>query len=80
MATKLIALLLVATLSGCGTIDSIKNSQDTDYVTLSYSEAGGMYQWFTGNTSACKLSKHGVTGLKYTLTFKDGKCQVTALK
>jgi hypothetical protein len=77
---KLILALAVLSLAACGTTDSIKNSKDTDYVIVSQSKAGGMYGLFTGKGSACKLTKHGVTGLSYTIEFKNGECVVSAAK
>jgi hypothetical protein len=73
-------LILVLFLSGCGTLDSVVNSEDTDYVTLSHTKAGGMYQFLTGETEACKLSKHGVTGLEYTLELSEEGCVISAAK
>tara|TARA_R110000803_G_C11921429_1_gene314380 strand:+ start:802 stop:1035 length:234 start_codon:yes stop_codon:yes gene_type:complete len=67
-------------LGGCGTVDSFKNSGDTDYVTLSHTKAGGMYQFLTGSAEACKLTKHGVTGLEYTLELSEEGCQISAAK
>ena len=77
---KQLLIIGLLALTGCGTVDSFTNPQDTDYVTLSHAKAGGMYQWITGQTEACKLSKHGVTGLKYTIELKDGECSISALK
>ncbi len=77
---KLAVILLLTLLYGCGSIDGFKNSQDTDYVLLSYSKAGGMYKLITGETEACKLTKHGVSGLEYTLEPSSGECSVSASK
>lgn len=76
-------LILISTLivlTGCGTVDSFKNSQDTDFVIVSQTQAGGVYKMIRGATSACKLSKHGVQALGYTITFRNGECVVSATK
>ena len=71
---------LVLILGGCGTVDSFKNSGDTDYVTLSHSKAGGMYKFITGETEACKITKHGVTGLEYNIELTEEGCSISAAK
>lgn len=73
-------LPLVFLLAGCGTIDSIKNSHNTDFVLVSQSQAGGIVKLVKGQVTTCKLSKHGVTGLDYVLSFDNGKCVVEAQK
>lgn len=78
MKTVILAMFLA--LTGCGTIDSIKNSKDTDFVVVSQSRAGGVVRWIQGESTVCKLSKHGVTGLNYQITFNNGDCLVEAVK
>ena len=53
----------ILAIAGCGTVDSIKNSDKTDFVLISHSAAGGAYKLIRGQTAACKLSMHGITGL-----------------
>lgn len=74
------AVLLTIFLTGCGTIGTISNPEDTDFVVISQSEAGGVYRLISGETVVCKLSKHGVTGLNYNIVFEDGKCKVEVVK
>jgi uncharacterized protein YceK len=73
-------VLICLLLTGCGTVGTITNPKDTDFVVVSQSQAGGVYKLLRGATSLCKLSKHGVTGLKYNITFEDGACKVEATK
>lgn len=75
---KVVAMCLL--LTGCGTIGSISNPEDTDFVVVSQSEAGGVVKMIKGSTSVCKLSKHGVTGLNYKIQFENGECKVEASK
>jgi outer membrane lipoprotein SlyB len=74
------ALIMVLSLTACGTTDSIRNSGDTDYIIISQSKIGGIYGLISGKGSTCKLSKHGVTGLEYTIEFNNGECIVSAAK
>ncbi|HXK56873.1 MAG TPA: hypothetical protein PLZ16_09520 [Gammaproteobacteria bacterium] len=77
---KLLLIFALLTMTGCGTVDSIKNSDKTDFVLVSHSQAGGAYKLIRGQTAACKLSMHGITGLNYQITVKDGECVVEAVK
>ncbi|MCB1689606.1 MAG: hypothetical protein KDI33_14020 [Halioglobus sp.] len=70
----------ILAIAGCGTVDSIKNSDKTDFVLISHSAAGGAYKLIRGQTAACKLSMHGITGLSYEITVKTGECTVQAVK
>lgn len=70
----------LALLAGCGVVDSVKNSDATDYVVATSSQAGGAYRALRGGLQVCKLTKHGVTGLNYTVILSDGKCEVRAEK
>ena len=75
-----VLIFAVLGLTGCGTVDSIKNSDKTDFVLISHSAAGGAYKLIRGQTAACKLSMHGITGLSYEITVKTGECTVQAVK
>lgn len=77
---KTVIALMVLGLTGCGTVDSIKNSEGTDYILVSQEKIGGIYGLFKGDATACKLTKHGITGLEYTIEFKNGECVVSAVK
>ena len=61
-------------------MDSIRNSEDTDFVVVSQSEVGGIVRMFKGKGSTCKVSKHGVTGAKYRIMFYNGQCQIEVIK
>jgi hypothetical protein len=77
---RFVIALLALSLTACGFTDSIKNSEDTDYVIASQSKAGGMYGLFRGSGTICKLSKHNVPTLDYTIEFNKGECAISVAK
>ncbi len=70
----------VSLLAGCGVVDSVKNSEATDYVMVTSSQAGGAYRVLRGDLQLCKLTKHGVSGFGYSLILSDGRCEVRVKK
>ncbi len=74
----LISSLIV--LSACGSVSSYKNSDDTDFVLISQAKAGGVYKLLSGDVRTCKLTDHGVTGLNYSIEFRNGECVVSVQK
>ena len=80
MIARFASIALISSLAACGSVASLKNSDQTDFVILSQSEAGLIYKLFSGSVQACKLSKHGVTGLDYEIELDGGKCRATARK
>lgn len=77
---KWLLLLSVVLVTGCGTTASIRSPDDTDFVMVSSSQAGGVWRMIRGQTTVCKMTKHGVTGLQYEIESNDGSCKVTAIK
>ena len=77
---KQIALaMLCVTLCACGTTSTIRGEQNTDYVLVSMSKAGGAYKLIRGEVTACKISMHG-TNPGYAVDFDGKTCEVTANK
>lgn len=77
---RLLLVICLALVTGCGTTASIRSPEDTDFVMVSSSQAGGVWRMIRGQTTVCKMTKHGVTGLQYEIESNDGSCKVTAIK
>lgn len=72
--------LLMALLAGCGTTASVQNAGDTRFLLISRSQAGGVWRFLSGETTACKLTEHGMEGTAYEVEFDGATCKVTAIK
>lgn len=79
-ARSVLTFLALAALCGCGTTSTLTRDQQTDYVIVSHSQAGGVWGMLRGKSTACKLTTHGVTGLAYDIAFDGEGCEVSAGK
>lgn len=75
-----ILIFLIVFISGCGVTGSLRNPEDTDFVMVSSSQAGGVWKVIRGQTTICKMTKHGVDELQYEIESSDGSCKVKAMK
>lgn len=73
------AMLCVA-MTACGTSSTLKGDQQTDYVIASRATIGGVWKLLRGEGTTCKLTTHGITGLKYEIQFDGDTCVVEAAK
>lgn len=77
---QLTTVLLCALLCACGTTSTLKGEQQTDYVLASKTQARGVWNVLIGHAVACKLTIHGITGIKYRISFDGDRCAIEAAK
>ena len=77
---KALLVVLCLALAGCGTSSTLRGDQQTDYVIASHAEIGGVWKMVRGGGQTCKLTAHGISGLKYKVTLTEGQCSVEASK
>lgn len=75
---KLLASALCLALVGCGTSSTLRGEQQTDYIIASQARIGGVWKFIRGEGTTCKLTTHGITGLKYRIGFDGENCVVEA--
>lgn len=73
------ASLLAIMLSGCGSIGSYKNPEETSFVILSEFNAGLIYKIFNGAVKSCKISMHNIILGETSLGMdEEGNCVMGA--
>ncbi len=71
---RLAMVLMVALVSGCGSVNALRRGKTADFALISEGEVGGAYAVFAGEGQTCKVTEFGE--LKHwQVTYKGKRCQ-----
>ncbi|BFM20511.1 hypothetical protein [Gilvimarinus japonicus] len=80
MKKKLLPLAMLAGLAsaagitGCGSVNMLRNGDNADFAVVSEGEAGGAYAVFAGEGSVCKVTEFGDLS-RWQVTYKGKNCE-----
>lgn len=77
-----VLLMLLFLVSGCGTTAGVKSPEETSFVLVSQTKAGGVLRMIQGEAVTCKLVEHnhGENDTAHEVVFEDGSCKVISVK
>jgi len=75
---KLLSVLLIVLLTGCGVTASRDFPERTGYVMVSKGEASFIYRAFVGGVDYCKATQHNLSGVAFvgSITYEGDTCTV----
>jgi len=72
----LVSIAAAVSITGCGSVNMLRNGDNADFAVVSEGEAGGAYAVFAGEGSACKVTEFGDLS-RWEVTYKGKSCEAT---
>ena len=72
----LVGLASAAGITGCGSVNMLRNGDNADFAVVSEGQAGGAYAVFAGEGNVCKVTEFGNLE-RWEVTYKGTHCEAS---